>query len=282
MKICKFFMKGKCNDGDKCKFIHHKNICRDLYFNGLCKRGNSCKYKHEVNGIKFEQFKNKSNKKKKRNTESFEPSHKSPDMRIIVDSVEKNSYNYSRKYRGNDVIIVNNLFCDKNDLTIYKDLLKEIKNSGINEDNLWKLWHGDTHFIVDDKLKWKEKCPTFMMVIDKIREYFQVDIKATRFNLYEDSLQWKPFHHDAAAVKKDKAKIQNITIGVSFGLEREAAFEHAKTKTVVSMSLPNGSIYIFNRDVNVDWRHGILQMNPDNVINQGRISIIVWGKVDMV
>ena len=106
-------------------------------------------------------------------------------------------------------------------------------------------------------------------------------MKATRFNLYENSLNWKPFHHDAAAVKKDKAATQNITIGVSFGLEREAAFEHAKHRTVVSVPLPNGSIYVFNKDVNIEWRHGILQMDPDNVIDQGRISIIVWGKVEM-
>ena len=71
-------------------------------------------------------------------------------------------------------------------------------------------------------INWDGKggCPTFKMVIDKVKDYFGVDVKATRFNLYEDSSQWKPFHHDAAAVKPDKAKTQNITIGISFGLER--------------------------------------------------------------
>ena len=179
------------------------------------------------------------------------------------------------------IIIVNGLFCKSDDLDIYNRLLDEIKNSGIDADNLWKLWHGDTHLIVDDKKKWKEKCPTFTTIIDKIRDYFDVDIKATRFNLYENSLNWKPFHHDAAAVKKDKAKTQNITIGVSFGLEREAAFEHAETRTVISVPLPNGSIYVFNKDVNIEWRHGILQMDPENKIDKGRISIIAWGKVEM-
>ena len=47
---------------------------------------------------------------------------------------------------------------------------------------------------------------------------------------YRDSKEWKPFHHDAAAVKADKARTQNFTVAVSFGLERDAAFEHAKTK----------------------------------------------------
>ena len=34
-----------------------------------------------------------------------------------------------------------------------------------------------------------------------------MDIKATRFNWYKDNQQWKPYHHDAAAVKPDKAQI---------------------------------------------------------------------------
>ena len=40
----------------------------------------------------------------------------------------------------------------------------------------------------------------------------------------------QPFHHDAAAMKPDKARTQNFTVAVSFGCERDAAFEHAETK----------------------------------------------------
>ena len=47
------------------------------------------------------------------------------------------------------------------------------------------------------------------------------------------------------------------------------------------MPLGDGSIRVFNRDVNVEWRHGILQMDPNNIIREGRISIIVWGWVEM-
>ena len=47
------------------------------------------------------------------------------------------------------------------------------------------------------------------------------------------------------------ARTQNLTLAVSFGMEREAAFEHAKTKTVVSVPQYNGTIYAFGRDVNV-------------------------------
>ena len=89
---------------------------------------------------------------------------------------------------------------------------------------------------------------------------------ATRLNWYRNSKEWKPFHHDAAAIKPDKAKTQNLTVGVSFGAERDAAFEHAKTKTVMSMPQPNGTIYVFAKDVNIIWRHGILQVLKDYAI----------------
>ena len=42
-------------------------------------------------------------------------------------------------------------------------------------------------------------------------------------------------------------------------MEREAAFEHAKSKTTLAMPQPNGTVYVFNKDVNIEWKHGILQ-----------------------
>ena len=61
-------------------------------------------------------------------------------------------------------------------------------------------------------------------------------------------------------MKADKAKTQNFTVALSFGGERDAAFEHAKTKTVISMPQPNGTAYTFGQDINILWRHGILQV----------------------
>jgi hypothetical protein len=290
-QICRFYANGHCNKGEQCNFIHEKTNDINVYDNRNIRPS---KKKHNRQstrtgyGIKNEQpvsdmeralYSGRRKKKRRpKNTESFEPSFKPPDMRIITEfaSTEK----YPRTHRSNDTIIVKGLFGKENDNSIYDKLLQEIKDSNINNDDLWKLWHGDTHLIVDDKKKWKQQCPTFNMVIDKLRHYFDVDVQATRFNLYENSKHWKPYHHDAAAIKKDKADKQNITIGVSFGLEREAAFEHATTRTVLSVPLPNGSIYIFNKDVNIEWKHGILQMS-EPVIEKGRISIIVWGKVAM-
>ena len=150
-----------------------------------------------------------------------------------------------------DVIIVSDLFCSPSDLSLYTKLLGELQTSGVPEHQLWKLWHGDSHLIADDKRNWKQLCPTFTYVVDRMRDYFDMDIKATRFNWYQpthtmtlsvfkpqylytsthylqsthyllryrNTAEWKPFHHDAAAMKPDKARTQNFTAAVSFGCE---------------------------------------------------------------
>jgi cold shock CspA family protein len=215
----------------------------------------------------------RNSRRRKKNTESFEPSFKPADLRITVFSGKNEKY--TKQYYDNEVILVNNLF--ENDTNIYNELLEEMKKCNIPE--LFKLWHGDTHLIADDHLKWKEYCPKFKYVIDKMAQFFNVDVKATRFNWYKNSDQWKPYHHDAAALKPEKAAKQNITIGVSFGSERDVSFEHAEKRTVVTIPLEHGSIYTFGKNVNIEWRHGIPQVKPENKHNKGRISIIIWGKV---
>jgi len=217
-------------------------------------------------------------RRKKKNTESFEPSHEPCDLRVVCPDGSKETYNGT--LYSNEVLLVNNMFEDSENM--YDSLLKEMKECGVEDENLWKLWHGDTHFIADDKKGWKKKCPVFNSVIERIAKYFNMDIKATRFNWYKDSKQWKPYHHDAAAVKKDKAKTQNFTVGVSFGATREASFQHAKHRTTVNFPLVNGSAYTFAKDVNIEWRHGIPQRSVGEMHSpRGRISIIAWGKVEM-
>ena len=70
--------------------------------------------------------------------------------------------------------------------------------------------------------------------------YFDMDVKATRLNWYRDSTEWKPFHHDAAAMKEKFARTQNFTLGVSFGAERDAAFEHAQVRFLIRYYISKG------------------------------------------
>ena len=280
-KICKFFLKNNCDKGNICKFVHNKDICRNYFFDGKCKRKDNCKFKHDITIAK----------KHHKNTENFKPSHELPDMNILVGN--SNNEIYKNKLGDRDVIIVPQFIKEENSGETYNKLLQEIENSGIDEKELWKLWHGDTHLIADDNMNWKEKAPIFNSIIEKISLYFNIDVKSTRLNLYKDSNDWKPYHHDAAAFKDHIAKIQNFTIGVSFGATRSIAFEHDKSKTTVAIPLENSSAYGFGKDVNIIWKHGIPQIGTNPLItselndeisikelsekNKGRISIIVWG-----
>lgn len=244
MTVCRYFLRGKCTRPD-------------------------CRFSHDVSAIPTP------HKARKRNTESFEPLTKPVDMRVVHD-LGKDTLTVPLQSR--DVVLVPNVFSDFAPGELYAKLEYEINNCGVDKNQLLKLWHGDSHLIADDHTKWKENAPTFMMVIDRIRKFFNMNIQATRFNWYQDTSQWKPMHHDAAGVKPEKAKVQNFTVGVSFGATRDAAFENADTKTVVSFPQPDGCIYAFAKDTNILWRHGILKEKETR--QEGRISIIAWGWLD--
>lgn len=251
--ICRDFVKGRCQR-DRCKFLHEAPPPK------LSNRPKKNKQKYE--------------RKRPKNTETFEPMTRPVDMRIVVDTAKEK---LSVQLTSRDVLLVPNLFSDFKEGELYARLEEEIKTCGVPQDQLLKLWHGDTHYIADDHTNWKDNAPTFAMVIERLRQYFDMDIQATRFNWYQDTAQWKPFHHDAAAIKPAKAKVQNFTVAVSFGATRDAAFECAKTKTVVGMPQPDGCIYAFSKDTNVLWKHGILKDKETRA--EGRISIICWGSV---
>lgn len=277
MSVCKDFMYKTCDRGERCRFTHDPDLCFHWWRHGACKFGDKCRKNHFVSNA------NKAvTIKKGRNTECWEPRTEPVDMRILVDNgtwIDKMSTQVSPR----DVLVVPNLFADFEPGELYRKLVDEVSKSGIHPDQLFKLWHGNdkiegTHYIADDKTHWKDACPTFQMIIERIRDFFGMRIEATRFNWYKDTSQWKPFHHDASGVNPDKAAIQNFTVALSLGATRDAAFEHATTKTTVSLPQSDGAIYCFAKDTNIIWRHGILKEQQTRDI--GRVSVICWGWID--
>ena len=198
-------------------------------------------------------------------------------------------------YHVKDVVMVPELFCAEDDHKVYDELLSELTaacpeggpEAGLllkkGRDGLWVTWHGDTHVIADDKKmggKWKALSPSFSKVVDRMAAYFDMDVKATRLNWYRPGqTDWKPYHHDRAAFTPNCP--QNITVAASFGASRDIGFQHAKTHTVMSLPQPNGCCYAFGRDVNCEWKHGVLPLRENEKRQLGRISIIAWGWVDM-
>lgn len=175
--------------------------------------------------------------KKGRNTQDFSPSTEPPALKVVLGNPAKETL--GRKLHGRHVVYVPNFFCDEEDVSVYDRLLEEVKAGGSAD--MWVPWHENSHFIANDRDrhgKWKQESPIFRAVIHRITTYFNMDVKATRFNWYRDAEEWKPYHHDAAAVKPERAKTQNCTVAVSFGATRDAAFEHAKTGTTVWWAPP--------------------------------------------
>lgn len=126
--------------------------------------------------------------------------------------------------------------------------------------------------------------PTYDKIVDRLCEYFSIEKRSigTRFNWYKDSTDWKPFHHDSAAYNPQRARSQNITVGVSFGARRELAFLRATEQAdgeKVKLYFPqtNNGVFSFGRDVNIRFKHGINALAEDEQDGKGRISIIVWG-----
>jgi hypothetical protein len=269
--VCK---DNSCNEQLECKKIHVDKMGKAM---------NIEEVRHEKTGKKLHLdnvvVQSTQRRRKMKNTECFEPMTKPVDMRIIMYDVDCKP----KEITSRDVVLVPNAFQGYKKGELYKKLVDEINKCGVPKDQLLKLWHGNdkiegTHLIANDRTRWKDVCPTFHMVVNRIAEYFNMDVKATRFNWYTDTSQWKPFHHDSAYVDPAKAAVQNFTVAVSFGATRDAAFEDAKTKTVISIPQEDGTMYAFAKDTNILWRHGILQDMP--VRDEGRISIICWGYVD--
>jgi hypothetical protein len=281
--VCKRFVQnGSCEKGYSCSYQHIMGVCYHFFMKSSCKYGANC---HLLHSYTFKKSRPENHQRKqKRNTESFVPSDKPADMRMVYttvkNTVKKDDNHYKKEYHARDVFVVNDLFTDFS----YDLLLREINESGVPAEELFKLWHGDSHLIADDhsRVDWKSKCPTFRKVIERIKTYFNMDVKATRFNLYRDGSDWKPLHFDSAAVDPKKAATQNTTIGVSFGRTRDAIFEHATTRTTVALPLENGTVYGFGSIFNREWRHGITQLSAEERArdDSGRISIICWGWVD--
>lgn len=197
-----------------------------------------------------------------RNTESFDPASTlvRPDLRIHVGS--PSAATLPQKIKHDDVVIVPELFGKLDDWDLYYKLVEEMTELQQKEKNSeWISWHEGAHLISKNPAS----SPTFQTIIDRLCEYFSIRKQSigTRFNWYKDSADWKPFHHDSAAFNPQRAKNQNITVGVSFGATRELAFIRAApladssgTDDKVRLYFPqtNNGVFSFGRDANILWK----------------------------
>jgi len=100
----------------------------------------------------------------------------------------------------------------------------------------WISWHEGCHLVT----KGPEASPTYKSLLQQLTAYFNLrnGSQGTRFNWYRDGKDWKPFHHDSAAFNPQRARNQNITVGISFGSEREVCVQTV-SKCIRPLSTPS-------------------------------------------
>lgn len=134
-------------------------------------------------------------------------------------------------------------------------------------------WHEGCHLLA------KQLPPTAVRIAAFLMEMFDVDPKtaAVRYNFYNGQSDWKALHHDSAAFNAQRARVQNVTIGASFGDTRELILQHTKGADV-RIPCTDGSVYMFGRSVNIRFMHGIAAIpEEERDDTKRRVSIIVWG-----
>lgn len=117
--------------------------------------------------------------------------------------------------------------------------------------------------------------PTFQEILDKMSNYFDVDIFATRLNFYRDGSDWKPYHHDSHAYSNGMK--EDFTMGASFGFTRSLSFLHEPSGQHFEFPQQNGDIFAFDSEVNRKFKHGVPKMKTGSKAAP-RFSIIAWGR----
>jgi hypothetical protein len=156
------------------------------------------------------------------------------------------------------------LIAKYNDFSLFDRLKNELSFDNDDELILWSKHH---------KIENPENSQTFNLIVDTMKNHFNIDILQTRLNYYTNT-DYKPFHHDSHAYTNGIK--ENITIGCSFGNSRSLSFKHVETGRYFNFEQNNGDVFCFDHETNKKFQHGIPKLRYN--IESERISIILWGK----
>ena len=185
-------------------------------------------------------------------------------------------------------------FCDSKDFTLLQRLSTELeenaKKESVNEENTNEsdVIDGQNSQNSTDQgkvniINWSKHLKmenpdfslTFQEILDKMSDYFDVDIFATRLNFYRDGSDWKPYHHDSHAYSNGMK--EDFTMGASFGFTRSLSFLHEPSGQHFEFPQQNGDIFAFDSEVNKKFKHGVPKIKTGNKAAP-RFSIIAWGR----
>jgi alkylated DNA repair dioxygenase AlkB len=170
--------------------------------------------------------------------------------------------------KGN-AIYIQRFACEKNDVKLYNALKSELSSTG------GEIREGVVSWSKHQKYENPEGASElFTKLVAMLSEYFDVDVFATRLNIYASGNDWKPYHHDSHAYGA-KGVREDFTAGLSLGATRALNFLHVPTRKIFSFPQFNGDVFAFSNEVNTRFQHGVPKASADC---GERLSIIVWGK----
>src|SRR3989338_5339156 len=147
--------------------------------------------------------------------------------------------------RGGEAMYLREWGCGKNDLSLLQELSTELVQAvgGKEKD-------GEKTGLVQwsKHMKWEQPdfSLLFQRLVGRMAAHFDVEVFASRLNLYADATAWKPFHHDSHAYHSGHGAREDFTMGLSLGAERALVFMHPPSSAHFSFPQANGDVFAFN------------------------------------
>jgi len=172
-----------------------------------------------------------------------------------------------------NAVYIERFHCEEDDYETLERLANDLDECSSAEEEEEGMINWSKHL----KQENPEFSETFRTIVERMAEYFDVDVFATRLNFYRDGSDWKPYHHDSHAFGANGRK-EDFTMGASFGAPRALSFLHESSASSFEFPQKNGGVFAFSSEVNAAMKHGVPQLSgQEQFAVNPRFSIIAWG-----
>lgn len=172
-----------------------------------------------------------------------------------------------------NAVYIERFHCEEDDYETLERLANDLDECSSAEEEEEGMINWSKHL----KQENPEFSETFRTIVERMAEYFDVDVFATRLNFYRDGSDWKPYHHDSHAFGANGRK-EDFTMGASFGAPRALSFLHESSASSFEFPQKNGDVFAFSSEVNAAMKHGVPQLSgQEQFAVNPRFSIIAWG-----
>jgi len=172
-----------------------------------------------------------------------------------------------------NAVYIERFHCEEDDYETLERLANDLDECSSAEEEEEGMINWSKHL----KQENPEFSETFRTIVERMAEYFDVDVFATRLNFYRDGSDWKPYHHDSHVFGANGRK-EDFTMGASFGAPRALSFLHESSASSFEFPQKNGGVFAFSSEVNAAMKHGVPQLSgQEQFAVNPRFSIIAWG-----